>query len=225
MFTAAHLPVTSFHPVVLGTVPPSSKCQSVHFFLDFSNIGIGAQQLAIEYGDSHFDLRHLRLHSQHLRDIALRGRKWGSGFAAAGLGANGHGLHRRFAAVGIEFQCTERGRETGREQGVDEIIQSKMLRLLHRDPANDVIVLATGDGNGYEDDRGFVSTLKLLRSHGYQIEVLAWEHSLSQKLKEWALDHGHVHLLDQLFAELTFVEGRRFAKPLGNYFKKLRPAT
>lgn len=182
---------------------------TVYFFLDFSNIAISAGQIAPDHGDSLFDRSRVRIHSQNLREFVERERLWGSGYAAVGLWNQRASIKDRFEEVGIRFDICERGQNSGTEQNVDERIQYEMLHLLDPAVERGTIVLATGDGNGFADKRGFIRTLSILHAYGFQIEVMSWRHSFNGMLREWADQYGRVIELDDFYHELTFVEGRR----------------
>jgi hypothetical protein len=83
------------------------------------------------------------------------------------------------------------------------------------------VVLATGDGREYEDQHGFLSTLKTLHYYGYAIEVMSWQHSLNHELRAWASNIGRVIVLDDFYSELTFVEGGRKVITVNQLNRKL----
>ncbi|MEX1027126.1 MAG: NYN domain-containing protein [Candidatus Paceibacterota bacterium] len=194
--------------------------QVVYFFLDFSNIAISASQLAPDYGDGVFGQRSVRLHSENLRSFVQRERIWGSGYAAAGLTDQRSLIKRPFEQVDITFDICERGCITGAEQNVDQRIQLEMMRLLEPDVEKGTVVLATGDGNGFSDNQGFIRTLAALHRSGFGVEVMSWRHSFNQHLRDWTHDHGgRVIELDDFYHDLTFIKDGRRATPkhqLGN---------
>jgi len=190
----------------------------VHLFLDFSNIAIGAKDLAAERGDGWMRRNDVRLHLENFKRLVQRDRTWGSGYAAAGL-YRGEALKANAEKLGIRFDVCERGNRTNTEQGVDEKIQTAMTKLLlpyfdSNPPAPGVIGLATGDGNGHLEGDGFLPLLKAFRVLGFQIEVLSWRHSLNPVLGSWAAEHGQVIELDGWYQAVTFVEyGRQVTPP------------
>ena len=104
---------------------------------------------------------------------------------------------------------------------MDQRIQLEMYRLLAPGVERGIVALATGDGNGFADNQGFVEALSTLHSYGFEIEVLSWRHSLSSVLREWAIENGRLILLDDYFMDLTFVEGRRQATSLSQLSTKM----
>ena len=69
-------------------------------------------------------------------------------------------------------------------------------------------ILLTGDGAGHGDKVGFHTTLEKMYNHGWQVEVLAWEHSCNAGMKRWVLEHGVFVSLDKLYSAITFLESR-----------------
>jgi hypothetical protein len=199
----------------------------VYFFLDFSNIAISAGQLAADHGDSLLGRSRVRLHAPNLRAFVERERVWGGGYAAVGLWNQHAAIKHRFEESGIRFDICERGQKTHKEQNVDEKIQTEMYQLLDHSVERGTVVLATGDGNGYADKRGFIQTLSILHAHHFKIEVMSWKHSLNGTLRDWAKQNGRIIELDDFYRDLTFVEGYRSAEPsqfLSNKLARLRIA-
>ncbi len=203
------------------TFPTQINDRSVHFFLDFSNIAISAQQVANDFGDSVFDSYRVRIDSGNLRDLVLRGREWRSGYAAAGLNDLHAPFVNRFRELGFKFDVCERGCKSGREQGIDDKIQKELFRLACSRQPRGTVVLATGDGNGHELDEGFIPALQAVHEAGFAVEVMSWGRSFNCHLRSWAKNNGKAIVLDAFYPEITFVEGGRRVRPLGNIFKKL----
>jgi len=161
-----------FHGAASPVRVSSRPRQPLYFFLDFSNIAIGAKDIATQHGDSLFESKRLRLHAEHVKEFVTADRIFRRGFAAAGLNGRVDALARNFEQLDIEFQAYERGCVTGREQGIDAIIQGEMRKLLPSRVERGVVVLATGDGNGHSNDRGFLPTLQDLYAERFSIEVM-----------------------------------------------------
>lgn len=195
-------------PQVKATCTPRLP---VYFFLDFSNIAIAARDIATTYSDTLLESLQLRLHAGHFRELAERDRLWRQGFAAAGLDGRTGALQGHFDRVGIEFQAFERGCSSGREQGIDDIIQGRMYRLLSPGTERGVVVLATGDGNGHYRGEGFLPVLQALNQSGFRIEVMSWKHSFNAALHDWVAANGQAIVLDPHFCQLTFIQGGRRA--------------
>lgn len=194
---------------------------SVYFFLDFSNIAISARKLAPDHGDGLFGSQAVRLSSENLRLFVERDRHWGGGYAAAALANPRSPLKRQFEKQGFRFEAFERGEISGAEQSVDQAIQLEMYRLLALPPRNATVVLATGDGAGFDSGKGFTQALHDLYSHGFAIEVMSWRHSFNGVLRNWALAHGRAIDLDDFYLDLTFIAGGRKATQKHMLGKKL----
>jgi hypothetical protein len=78
-----------------------------------------------------------------------------------------------------------------REQGVDELLQLKLLQAIAEadpPPPNATIVLATGDGNvGEFNEEGFIGCVRTALKKGWKVELYAWEDGLSQA---WMREFG-----------------------------------
>ena len=95
----------------------------------------------------------------------------------------------------------------GGEQGVDQTLQTAMLRDGFRyngDPG--IVVMLTGDGAGYEDGVGFHPDMELMHERGWRIEVLSWRHSCNRRMREWAEENGKFIALDDFCDSATFLE-------------------
>ncbi|KAI0049349.1 hypothetical protein FA95DRAFT_1516116 [Auriscalpium vulgare] len=71
-----------------------------------------------------------------------------------------------------------------REQGVDELLQLKLLQAIADvdvPPSGSTIVLATGDGNvGQFNEEGFLGCVRTALKKGWRVELYAWEGGLSR---------------------------------------------
>ncbi len=183
--------------------------EQVHIFLDNSNIFVSARQVA-EERDWLLAPADTRLHVENLHRLARSGRD----VAKAVCGGSPPMPHRRrLESLGYLVEEYPRHRVSRREVAVDHAIQTHMRRSL-RDSAPAVAVLLSGDGNGYLENRGFLSTLKDMRSAGWGVEVLAWDHSCNKALQTWARSYGAYIPLDDYYETVTFIEGSRRAMPL-----------
>ena len=96
---------------------------------------------------------------------------------------------------------------SGSEQGVDQLLQTQMLRDgsdFNGNPAT--AVLLTGDGRGFSEGAGFHADLERMRLRGWRIEVLSWRHSCARRMREWAIEHGVFIALDDYYESVTFLE-------------------
>ena len=115
------------------------------------------------------------------------------------------------------MQLSERGALGGREQGVDQMLQTAMLRdSLDYNGNPGIAVLLTGDGAGFMDGVGFHADLERMYSRGWRIEVLSWRNSCNRRMREWAERNGRFIALDDFYDSVTFLElpDRRDAIPI-----------
>jgi hypothetical protein len=88
--------------------------------------------------------------------------------------------HSRSAQVSL----APSGRPRYREQGVDELLQLKLLQAVSSvdvPPPGSTMVLATGDGNVSQfNEEGFRGCVRTALKKGWHIELYAWEAGLSR---------------------------------------------
>ncbi len=220
----ATTPVSKTNPVYTrsaGARATSTVEPVVYFFLDFWNITRSAAHLAASHGDGIYNDRRVRLSCPNLRAFAERDRRWGSGYAAAAVSNPCAGLCKQMTQAGIDLEVSECGARSGREQNVDERIQLEMYRLQAHCIPRGIVVLATGDGAGSAEGRGFLPVLQQLSESGFDIEVMSWEHSFHGKLRDWAELHGRAIVLDPFYKDLTFIDGGRSASSVNALYKKV----
>jgi len=119
---------------------------------------------------------------------------------------------------GVTVGLLERGQVQGGEQGVDQLLQTQMLRdTIDYNGAPGIAVLLTGDGSGFADGVGFHADLERMHGKGWHIEVLSWRHSCNRRMREWAEGVGRFIALDDYYESITFLEdplpGRPVADP------------
>lgn len=181
----------------------------VRAFVDLSNIWGGVREAAAAHGESSLPIR---LSAANLARVLRAGR---ADFQLTTV-ANADvptGVIRRFESVG-EVIRRESGHLTHTEQANDETLQVRMYESIHTQPQA-VLVLATGDGAGWIQGRGFVPVLDVARTLGWAVEVVAWGTSTNRKLREWAATERAPFVdLDDYYYSVTFVEGGRFTQPV-----------
>jgi hypothetical protein len=185
----------------------------VHLFVDGPNILGGMHDTAPVAGASWSPEHLLCLDLPHLHRLMSADRKVERGVWA--------GTDRQRMALfwdrvrelhpAVEVLLHEEGK-SGREIATDQTLQLEMLRLLGRAPG--VLVLATGDGNGWREGRGFLTDSQLLVAAGWRLELLSWRCSVNRYLRAFAEEHGVFIALDDWFDQLTFQPGWRHSEPL-----------
>ena len=117
--------------------------------------------------------------------------------------------------TGKKPELYERGAASGKEQAVDQALQTRMLRLGYDFDPPETLVLLSGDGKGDEEGVGFFADAKRLHRFGWKIEILAWKENCSRHMREWAEKNGIFIDLVDFYSEISFLEGgQRNAKAL-----------
>ena len=113
--------------------------------------------------------------------------------------------------------CWSAGRSSGREQGVDQALQTAMLRDAFDYNGNPgIAVLLTGDGSGFADGVGFHADMQRMRSRGWRVEVISWRHSCNRRMREWAEEEGVFIALDDFYDSVTFLEPPAPGQPIAS---------
>lgn len=116
--------------------------------------------------------------------------------------------------LNIEPDLLERS-GAGEQETVDHLIQLKMHRHLRKykdDPG--VIILATGDGKGYEEEDGFLYDVEGFVEDGWKIRLLSWEHSCHRRLRSFAEKKGEFIPLDRYYNNISFIKNDRIVERL-----------
>ena len=175
-------------------------------YWDNSNIFISAQQVAIEREGETARYR-TRIHFRNLLQLAQGARDIERAIAVGSIPPELRHVWNRLENEGVTVQLLERGALQGREQGVDQALQTVMLREAvdyNGDPG--IAVLLTGDGAGFDDGVGFHADLDRMRRREWRIEVLSWRHSCNRRMREWAEQYGKFIALDDFYDSVTFLE-------------------
>ena len=188
----------------------------VFIYWDNSNLFIGAQQAAAAVEGDAVRYR-VRLDFRYLLDLAAAGRDIEHAIAVGSVPPELRHVWNRLENQGVTVQLLERGVIQGREQGVDQSLQTAMLRDAfdhNGDPG--IAVLLTGDGAGFADGVGFHADLERMRRRSWRIEVLSWRHSCNRGMREWAEQNGVFIALDDFYDSVTFLEPPAPGQPMDN---------
>ena len=172
----------------------------VFIYWDDSNIFISAQQVAIDREGEAVRSR-VRIHFRNLLELARAGREIEHAVAVGSIPPELQHVWNRLENEGVTVHLLERGAMQGREQGVDQVLQTAMLRDgfdYNGEPG--IAVLLTGDGAGFDAD------LERMRRRGWRIEVVSWRHSCNRRMREWAEENGQFIALDDFYDSVTFLE-------------------
>ena len=186
----------------------------VFIYWDNSNIFISAQQAAVELEGDAVRYR-VRVHFRHLLELACAGREVENAIAVGSIPPELRHVWNRMENEGITVQLLERGAMQGREQGVDQVLQTAMLRDAFDYNGNPgIAVLLTGDGSGFADGVGFHADLERMRRRGWRVEVLSCRHSCNRGMREWAVENGVFVALDDFYESITFLEPPAPGQPI-----------
>ncbi len=176
---------------------------NVHLYVDLANIWAGTQNAAAELGDPTWSVR---LSAEALRSVMAAGREVVSTTLVANVGVP-EPVRRHFGAS-FKVSTVDFGPSLGKEQSADELLQVGMLLDLFRfEPGT--LVVATGDGAGWAQGRGFTQALIAARRRGFGIEVVSFRSTLNPRLRLLAENSGCLVELDLYYRSLTFLEGLR----------------
>lgn len=188
----------------------------VFIYWDDSNIFISTREVAAEREGDQARSR-VRVHFRNLLDLARAGRDIEHAIAVGSIPPELRQVWNRLENEGVTVQLLERGALQGREQGVDQLLQTAMLRDAfdyNGDPG--IAVLLTGDGAGFDDGVGFHADLERLRNRGWRVEVLSWRHSCNRRMREWAEENGIFVALDDFYENITFLEPPAPGQPIAD---------
>ena len=188
----------------------------VFIYWDNSNIFISAQQVAVDREGEQARFR-LRIHFRNLLELARAGRGIEHAIAVGSIPPELRHVWNRLENEGVTVQLLERGALQGREQGVDQALQTAMLRDgFDYNGTPGIAVTLTGDGAGFHDGVGFHADLERMRRRGWRVEVLSWRHSCNRRMREWAERHGEFIALDDFYDSVTFLESPPPGQPVAN---------
>ncbi|KAK8903219.1 hypothetical protein ACHAPF_009191 [Botrytis cinerea] len=96
------------------------------------------------------------------------------------------------------------------EQGVDEILQLKMIESLADYSTPSTVILATGDGAEAEYSGGFFKSVERALSKGWNVELVAWSRGLNYEYKKLSFQNRwgkqfRLILLDDFSEELLAI--------------------
>ena len=180
--------------------------ERVFVYWDDSNIFISARMVAAEREGEAARAR-IRIHFRNLLELARAGREIEHAVAVGSIPPELRHVWNRLENEGVTVHWLERGAMQGREQGVDQTLQTAMLRDAfdyNGDPG--IVVMLTGDGAGFHDGVGFHADLERMHRRGWRIEVLSWRHSCNRRMREWAEQNGKFVALDDFYGSVTFLE-------------------
>ncbi len=188
----------------------------VFIYWDNSNVFISAQAVASER-EGPSALARVRVDFRNMLRLAAADRPIHRALAVGSIPPELRIVWNRLENEGVAVQLLERGALGGGEQGVDQLLQTAMLRDaldFNGDPG--VVVLLTGDGQGFVDGVGFYADLRRMHRKGWQVEVLLWRHSCNRAMREWVEENGRFIALDDFYESVTFLVGAAPGQPVAD---------
>jgi len=188
--------------------------KKVFIYWDDSNIFVSAQEVAVEREGEAVRFR-VRIHFRNLLELAHAKRAVEHATAVGSIPPELRHVWNRLENEGVTVQLLERGAVQGREQGVDQALQTVMLRDgFDYNGTPGIAVMLTGDGAGFHGGVGFHADLERMRRRGWDVEVLSWRHGCNRRMREWAEENGKFIALDDFYDSVTFLESAAPGQPL-----------
>jgi len=176
----------------------------VHIVWDNSNIFLSGKSYCQknEWGkDNSF-----RIYFENLIDLAADGRDIEQVFCVGSVPPPTDSVWGHIQAkTGKKPELYERGASSGKEQAVDQALQTRMLRLGYDYNPPETIVLLSGDGSGNENGVGFFADVQRLHKFGWNIEIMAWRDNCARVMREWAETNGVFIDLGDFYGQVTFL--------------------
>ncbi len=207
--------------------------EKVFVYWDSSNIFIGARAVAEEREG--VNTRHrIRIGFKAMMRLAHADWPVEKAIAAGSVPPEIRALWNSLSAEGVKIELFDRGAiERGEQQTPDRVLQLQMLRDFadyNGDPG--IVVLLTGDGQGFYDGAGFHADLERMHKRGWRVEVLSWANSCNQHMRQWVEAHGVP--LDDFYGAVTFLKPTsedypnadvRYEEPLDLTLRRCVPLT
>ena len=179
----------------------------VFIYRDQSNIFIGARDVAEEREGRSARYR-VRIDFKAMMRLAHADRPVEKAVAAGSVPPELRALWNRLEAAGVQVDLFDRGAiDRGEQQAPDRILQLQMLRDFadyNDDPG--IVVLLTGDGQGFYDGAGFHADVERMHRRGWRVEILSWAGSCNRRMRQWVEENGVFVALDDHYEAVTFLE-------------------
>ncbi len=177
----------------------------VHIVWDNSNIFLSGKSYCKkkEWKESSF-----RICFENIIDLAADGRDVEQVFCVGSVPPPTDSVWGHIEAItGRKPELYERGAQGGKEQAVDQALQTRMLRLGYDIDPPETLIIMSGDGSGHEKGEGFFADAKRLRRFGWNIEIIAWRDNCARAMREWAEENGIFVDLGCFYGEVSFLQG------------------
>jgi hypothetical protein len=189
---------------------PPTKLRCI--YVDNSNIYIGGKKISERKGE---DKTQFRIDFMNFLCLITQGT-----FKFQEMVWDGSGskeilkVLRKVKRTGADVLIIPRP-ESGENETVDSALQLSMYRHVWKYKNRPgTIVLCTGDGKGYDKEKGFLYDVVNFVREGWDFELYCWNKSCHKKLKEFAIKNGAYVPLEKYYDSITFIENGRNSKPL-----------
>jgi hypothetical protein len=185
--------------------------QPVCIYVDNSNIFIGGQQVAKARKE---DPDHFRIDFNNFLHLITHGNMAFDQMVWAGSGTPDlEEVFNRIMNEKIDLQLIPRS-ESGENETVDQAIQLSMYRHTRKyRQAPGTLILCTGDGKGYHEEKGFLYDLQGFIEDGWQLILYSWDKICHKRLKQFARNAGEYIPLDKYYSSITFIKEQRHVMP------------
>ena len=182
----------------------------VFIYWDNSNIFHSAQEVAEQRNGDSDAYHRLRIHFSNMYRLASANRTVVRAIAAGSIPPDMESLWNRLEGQGVDVDKFTRGETDRSEQEVpDTRLQNAMFHdaIAHKGEPG-VITLLTGDGRGYDKGVGFFKTIEDIHSLelGWGIELLSWNHTCHERMKNWVQENGEFISLDDYYESVTYLK-------------------
>jgi hypothetical protein len=178
-------------------------------YVDNSNIYIGGQDVAQRNQE---DPTQLRIAFRNFLYLITDGDLEFDEFVWAGSGsAETEDVFQSIISRGVDLQIIPRS-ESGENETVDQAIQLSMYR--HHRKYRDLpgtIVLCTGDGKGFHEEKGFLYDVNGFIQDGWDLHLYSWDIACHKGLKRFAKKFGRYTPLEKHYPAITFLKNGRQA--------------
>jgi hypothetical protein len=178
-------------------------------YVDNSNIYIGGQEAAKA---RHEDSLGLRIAFNHFIFLITHGTMEFDEMVWAGSGSAEMGdVFKSMTDKGVDLQIIPRS-ESGENETVDQAMQLSMYRHCRKyKNTPGTIVLCTGDGKGFHEEKGFLYDVQGFIEDGWTLNLYSWDAICHEGLKHFAKQHGHYIPLEPYYHAITFIKDGRHA--------------
>ena len=178
-------------------------------YVDNSNIYIGGQEAAKVHKEESINLR---ISFNHFLFLITHGDMEFDELVWAGSGPpEMEEVFKTITDKGIDLQLIPRS-ESGENETVDQIMQLSMYRHARKyRNTPGTIILCTGDGKGFHEEKGFLYDVKGFIEDGWKLNLYSWDAICHNGLKQFAKEHGYYVALEKHYHGITFIKDGRNA--------------